>query len=93
MKKFEDQSLSEVKISASDHLNNIEIVIRDNGIGIPSDIKEKIFEPFFTTKEGGMNPGLGLSTSLEIIQDLKGNISVDSVQGEFAEFKITIPKK
>ncbi len=93
LKKFEDQSLSEVKISASDHLNNIEIVIRDNGIGIPSDIKEKIFEPFFTTKEGGMNPGLGLSTSLEIIQDLKGNISVDSVQGEFAEFKITIPKK
>lgn len=93
LKKFEDQSLSEVKISVSDHLNDIEIVIRDNGIGIPSNVKERIFEPFFTTKEGGMNPGLGLSTSLEIIQDLKGNISVDSVQGEFAEFKITIPKK
>jgi len=93
LKKFEDQSLSEIKISVSDHLNDIEIIIRDNGIGISSDVKERIFEPFFTTKEGGMNPGLGLSTSLEIIQDLKGNISVDSVQGEFAEFKITIPKK
>jgi signal transduction histidine kinase len=93
LKKFEDQSLSEIKISVNDHLNDIEIIIKDNGLGIPSDIKERIFEPFFTTKEGGMNPGLGLSTSLEIIQDLKGNISVDSAQGEFAEFKITIPKK
>ena len=93
LKKFEDQSLSEVKISVNDHLNDIEIIIKDNGLGIPSDVKERIFEPFFTTKEGGMNPGLGLSTSLEIIQDLKGNISVDSAQGEFAEFKITIPKK
>ncbi len=92
LKKFEDQSLSEVKISVNDHLNDIEIIIKDNGLGIPSDVKERIFEPFFTTKEGGMNPGLGLSTSLEIIQDLKGNISVDSAQGEFAEFKITIPK-
>lgn len=93
LKKFEDQSLSEVKISVNDHLNDIEIIIKDNGLGIPSDVKERIFEPFFTTKEGGMNPGLGLSTSLEIIQDLKGNISVDSAQGEFAEFKIIIPKK
>jgi len=93
LKKFEDQSLSEIKISVSDHLNDIEIIVRDNGIGISSDVKERIFEPFFTTKEGGMNPGLGLSTSLEIIQDLKGSISVDSAQGEFAEFKITIPKK
>ena len=93
LKKFEDQSLSEVKISVNDHLNDIEIIIKDNGLGIPSDVKERIFEPFFTTKEGGMNPGLGLSTSLEIIQDLKGNISVDSAQGEFAEFRITIPKK
>ena len=93
LKKFEDQSLSEVRISVNDHLNDIEIIIKDNGLGIPSDVKERIFEPFFTTKEGGMNPGLGLSTSLEIIQDLKGNISVDSAQGEFAEFKITIPKK
>ena len=60
---------------------------------INNDIKNRIFEPFFTTKTGGMNPGLGLSTALEIIQDLKGGISVDSMEGEFAEFKITIPKK
>jgi len=93
LKKFEDQTLSEVKISVENHLNNVDIIIRDNGIGIPEDIKSKIFEPFFTTKEGGLNPGLGLSTSLEIIRDLKGNLSFNSVEGEFAEFKIIIPKK
>lgn len=92
LKKFEDQALSEIKISVNDHLDNVQIVIKDNGIGIADDVKNKIFEPFFTTKEGGMNPGLGLSTSLEIIQDLKGSISVHSMDGEFAEFKITIPK-
>lgn len=92
-KKYQDQSLSEVVVSVQNHLNDVEILIRDNGIGINSEIKNRIFEPFFTTKEGGMNPGLGLSTSWEIIQDLKGNISVDSVEGEFTEFKITIPKK
>lgn len=92
-KKYPDQSLSEVTISVKNHLNDVEITIRDNGMGINNDIKNRIFEPFFTTKTGGMNPGLGLSTALEIIQDLKGGISVDSMEGEFAEFKITIPKK
>ena len=93
LKKFEDQTLSEVEVSVENHLNNIDIIIRDNGIGIPEDIKSKIFEPFFTTKEGGLNPGLGLSTSLEIIRDLKGSLSFNSVEGEFTEFKIVIPKK
>lgn len=93
LKKFEDQNLSEIKISVVNHLNNIDIIIKDNGKGIPEDLKSKIFEPFFTTKEGGLNPGLGLSTSLEIIRDLTGSISFNSVEGEFAEFKIVIPKK
>ena len=93
LKKFEDQTLSQVEVSVENHLNNIDIIIKDNGIGIPEDIKSKIFEPFFTTKEGGLNPGLGLSTSLEIIRDLKGSLSFNSVEGEFTEFKIVIPKK
>ncbi len=92
LKKFEDQTLSQVTVTVTNHLNNVDIVIRDNGIGIPEDLKNKIFEPFFTTKESGMNPGLGLSTSLEIIRDLKGTLSFNSVEGEFAEFKIVIPK-
>jgi len=92
-KKYPDQALSEITISVKNNLSDIEIIIRDNGTGINAEIKNKIFEPFFTTKTGGMNPGLGLSTALEIIQDLKGSISVDSLEGEFAEFRITIPKK
>ncbi|MCR4623502.1 MAG: hybrid sensor histidine kinase/response regulator [Alphaproteobacteria bacterium] len=92
-KKYPDPTLSEVMISVKNNLTDIEIIIKDNGLGISSEIKNKIFEPFFTTKTGGMNPGLGLSTALEIIQDLKGSISVDSLEGEFAEFKITIPQK
>ena len=91
-KKYQDNSLSQIIISAKNHLNDVEIVIRDNGTGISNDIKSRIFEPFFTTKTGGMNPGLGLSTALEIIQDLKGNISFESIEGEFTEFKIIIPK-
>lgn len=92
-KKYPDPTLSEVRISVKNNLTDIEIIIRDNGLGISSEIKNKIFEPFFTTKTGGMNPGLGLSTALEIVQDLKGSISVDSLEREFAEFKITIPQK
>ena len=92
-KKYQDQTLSEITISVENHLNDVEVSIRDNGTGIKNEIKNRIFEPFFTTKEGGMNPGLGLSTSLEIIEDLKGSISVDSTEGEFTEFKIIIPKK
>lgn len=93
LEKFRDQTLSLVSITSNDHLNDIEIVIRDNGFGIKDSIKSKIFEPFFTTKTGGLNPGLGLSTALEIIQDLKGTITVDSVEDQFTEFKIILPKK
>ena len=93
LKKFEDQTLAKIKISVENHLNNIDIIIRDNGIGVSEDIRSKIFDPFFTTKEGGLNPGLGLSTSLKIIRDLKGSLSFSSVEGEFTEFKIVIPKK
>ncbi len=92
LEKFRDQTLSFVSISVSNHLDDIEITIKDNGAGIKDSIKNRIFEPFFTTKTGGLNPGLGLSTSLEIIQDLRGTITVDSVEDQSTEFKITIPK-
>lgn len=92
-KKFEDLSQAQISIKVFNEVNIIRIVIRDNGIGIKPEHKSRIFEPFFTTKEGGMNPGLGLSTALEIIQNLKGSIAMDSSEGEFSEFKIEIPKQ
>jgi two-component system, NtrC family, sensor kinase len=69
-----------------------EILIRDNGLGIAPEIKDKIFQPFFTTKPSGQGTGLGLSLSYDIIsKEHSGAISVDSNIGEGAEFKIQLP--
>lgn len=72
--------------------NKIEIRIRDNGHGIPEEIKDKIFNPFFTTKPTGEGTGLGLSLSYDIIvKEHRGDIKVESEKGSFTEFIITLP--
>ena len=68
------------------------VKIRDNGIGIEATILNKIFDPFFTTKTTGEAAGVGLYLSREIIQNHGGDISVASVQDEYAEFTIHLPK-
>ena len=71
----------------------VEIRIKDNGTGIPQDILDKVFNPFFTTKPAGQGTGLGLSLSFDIIvQEHKGEMRVDSKEGEYTEFVIIIPK-
>jgi signal transduction histidine kinase len=71
----------------------IEIRIRDNGSGIPRDFLGRVFDPFFTTKPAGEGTGLGLSISYEIIvQEHQGEMRVDSVEGEFTEFTMSIPR-
>jgi two-component system NtrC family sensor kinase len=71
----------------------VEILVRDNGIGIPSEIKDRLFQPFFTTKPPGEGTGLGLSMSYDIItQQHGGTISVDSKAGEYSEFTIRLPR-
>jgi two-component system NtrC family sensor kinase len=73
--------------------NHVEIRIRDNGTGIPSEVKEKIFNPFFTTKPAGEGTGLGLSMSHDIVvKQHGGTIDVDSESGIFTEFIITLPR-
>jgi signal transduction histidine kinase len=73
--------------------NSVEIRIRDNGAGIPSDIKEKIFNPFFTTKPAGEGTGLGLSMSHDIIvKQHGGTIRVNTELGAFTEFIVTLPR-
>jgi two-component system, NtrC family, sensor kinase len=73
--------------------DKVEIRIRDNGIGIPNEIKEKIFNPFFTTKPSGEGTGLGLSMSHDIIvKQHGGSIEVDTEPGIFTEFKIVLPR-
>ena len=73
--------------------DRVEIRIRDNGTGIPSEVKEKMFNPFFTTKPAGEGTGLGLSLSYDIIvKQHAGSIVVDTQPGEFTEFKIVLPR-
>lgn len=73
--------------------DKVEIRIRDNGTGIPQDVKEKIFNPFFTTKPAGEGTGLGLSMSHDIIvKQHGGTIEVETQLGQFAEFKIVLPR-
>jgi two-component system, NtrC family, sensor kinase len=74
--------------------NKVEIRIRDNGTGIPKEVKEKMFNPFFTTKPAGEGTGLGLSMSHDIVvKQHGGKIDVDTEPGIFTEFIITLPRK
>ena len=79
---------AELAIFSRETENGAEIVIKDNGKGIPEAIREKIFSPFFTTKEYGKGTGLGLSISRNIIKRHGANISVDSKLGETTSFTL-----
>lgn len=72
----------------------VEVRIRDNGTGIPPEIRERIFDPFFTTKPAGEGTGLGLSIGYEIVvQEHQGDMRVESEPGEYTEFVISIPRQ
>ena len=73
--------------------DRVEISIRDNGTGIPPQVKERMFNPFFTTKPAGEGTGLGLSLSHDIIvKQHSGSIEVDTEPGTFTEFRIVLPR-
>jgi signal transduction histidine kinase len=73
--------------------DRVEIRIRDNGTGIPSEVKDKMFNPFFTTKPAGEGTGLGLSMSHDIIvKQHGGTIDVETSAGQFTEFRIVLPR-
>ena len=83
---------SEAKLAmGSSPPHKIEIRIRDNGPGIPSNIIDKIFQPFFTTKPTGQGTGLGLSLSYDIVKAYGGEIKVKSKENEGTEFIIQLP--
>jgi signal transduction histidine kinase len=84
----------ELRVRTADHNDHVEVRIRDNGTGVSKEITERIFEPFFTTKPPGQGTGLGLSLSREIVvQGHQGAMWVESQEGEYAEFVITLPKR
>jgi two-component system, NtrC family, sensor kinase len=93
-KEIDEQSFEPMLSVRTKNLGGkVEIRIRDNGPGIPKDVKEKIFNPFFTTKPAGEGTGLGLSMSHDIVvKQHGGTIDVDTEQGHFTEFIITLPR-
>lgn len=81
-------------LSISTKLDGDKVIlnIRDNGLGMSEEVKQKLFNPFFTTKPTGEGTGLGLSISHDIIVKIhNGSVKVDAKEGEFASFEITLP--
>ena len=80
-------------VSTRDLGEAVEIRVRDNGTGIPSEVRDKLFQPFFTTKPTGEGTGLGLSISWDIVtQQHGGTIDVDSKEGAYTEFTVRLPR-
>jgi signal transduction histidine kinase len=78
-------------VSTKKIADKVFISVKDNGTGIPQKIVDKIFQPFFTTKPTGQGTGLGLSLSYDIVKAHGGELSVETKEGEYAEFIITLP--
>jgi len=74
-----------------DGWEDVEVAVKDTGIGIPEENAEKIFEPFFSTKEVGKGTGLGLSICYGIIEAHGGRIEVESKVGEGTTFRVILP--
>ncbi|WP_258104829.1 sensor histidine kinase [Marinoscillum sp. MHG1-6] len=89
----EDKKDAEITIYTEELEDNVAIRIKDNGSGIPDEIKNRIWEPFFTTKPVGEGTGLGMSITYGIIEKHGGKIELASEIGQGTEFAITLPKK
>jgi signal transduction histidine kinase len=80
-----------VTVTTKNFGNRIEIAVKDNGNGIPSDILEKIFQPFFTTKPTGQGTGLGLSLAYDMVKAHGGKLETESRPGEYTTFTVQLP--
>ncbi|MFT6854407.1 MAG: signal transduction histidine kinase [Cyclobacteriaceae bacterium] len=89
----EEKKDGELTIYTEELEEAVVIRIKDNGSGIPEEIKNRIWEPFFTTKEVGVGTGLGMSITYGIIQKHNGTIELTSEFGQGTEFAITLPKE
>ncbi len=88
----EEREDGEIVLYTEETADEVSVRIKDNGVGIPEDVKSRIWEPFFTTKAVGVGTGLGMSISYSIIEKHNGRIELDSEVGNGTEFSITIPK-
>ena len=90
-KKMPEHFEPTVSVSTKKINGKVEIKVKDNGDGIPQRILDKIFQPFFTTKPTGEGTGLGLSLSYDIVKAHRGELKVETKEGEAAEFVILLP--
>ncbi len=79
-----------LSVSTNQKNGNVQIIIEDNGPGIPEELRDKILQPFFTTKKGKEGTGLGLSITNDILQAHGGNLEIDTKTDEFTRFKMTL---
>ena len=83
-----------LEVATRDLGDRVEVRVRDNGVGIPEEVRTRIFQPFFTTKPAGEGTGLGLSLSYDIVvKQHGGTIDVTSRPNEFTEFALTLPRR
>lgn len=92
MSRQKDGYVKSIGISTRINHNDVEILVEDNGTGIPKDKLMNIFDPFFTTKNDESGTGLGLSISYGIIKEMKGDISVESMENEYTRMRIKLNK-
>lgn len=79
-------------IRAQPTANGIDLIVRDNGMGIPKENLSKIFDPFFTTKQVGQGMGLGLSICFRMIQQMGGEVKIDTLEGSHTQFTLSLQK-
>jgi PAS domain S-box-containing protein len=81
----------DLTVRVSTRHNNLEIRVKDTGMGIPKDIQGRIFEPFFTTKEVGKGTGLGLSLVYDIVMKHQGHLDFETSLGKGTTFIVRLP--
>ena len=81
----------ELRIVSRRFHDHAKFCIRDNGSGIPEELRKRIFEPFVTTKDPGKGTGLGLSLTSDVIIRHGGSIELDTEEGSFTEMCILLP--
>ncbi len=78
-------------VAVSKEVSGVEIRVKDTGVGISPEIRDRIFEPFFTTKELGKGTGLGLSLVREVVREHDAHMDVTSELGQGTTFSIRLP--
>jgi signal transduction histidine kinase len=86
-KRFENDKPT-VRIEFRAGADSSQVIVRDNGDGIPAELQPRVFEPFFTTKEAGEGMGLGLSICYRLMDEFGGRIAVRSQPGQYCEFTL-----